>query len=147
MMKLGGTLLGQLELDPISGSCAFLHAVKLVKRRITGQHVATPAVRLSVANWASQRLTDGRLLDACEKSALRFTRRGLWIDVRASDATLAGRAQAPLESIDRRADPCGRFLHRSQLTETLDVETEAPDGPAPLIRRREAVSPPTRRGP
>ena len=112
MMKLGGTLLGKLQLDPRLRELCLLHAVKLVG-------------------------DDGAAcFDAREKSALRFTREVV-VDVRASDAALADvRKHLSNREIVELILMTGFYTTLARLTETLGVETEAPMGSA-LIRQIE----------
>src|SRR5438477_11362763 len=92
VMKLGGTLLGKLALDPKLRELCLLHAVKLVGGDYEWvQHV--PIARdlgcTEAQIAALDKGDDGALcFDAREKAALRFTREVV-VDVRASEATVA----------------------------------------------------------
>ena len=98
VMKLGGTLLGKLQLDPKLRELCLLHAVKLEGGEYEWvQHV--PIARdLGCTQPQIAALADGddeaRCFDAREKAALHFTREVV-IDVGASEATVA-EAQASL---------------------------------------------------
>jgi alkylhydroperoxidase family enzyme len=140
MMKLGGTLLGKLQLDPKLRELCLLHAVKLVGGEYEWvQHV--PIARdlgcSDVQIAALGKGDDGAAcFDAREKAALRFTREVV-VDVRASDAALSGaRAHLSEREIIELILMAGFYTTLARLTETLGVETEAPMGSA-LIRQIE----------
>ena len=140
MMKLGGTLLGKLELDPKLRELCLLHAVKLAGGEYEWvQHV--PIARdLGCGDAQIAALgkgdDDAACFDAREKSALRFTREVV-VDVRASDATLADvRKHLSNREIVELILMAGFYTTLARLTETLGVETEAPMGSA-LIRQIE----------
>jgi alkylhydroperoxidase family enzyme len=140
MMKLGGTLLGKLELDPKLRELCLLHAVKLVGGDYEWvQHV--PIARdlgCSEAQIAALGKGDdgAACFDAREKSALRFAREVV-VDVRASDAALSGaREHLSEREIVELILMAGFYTTLARLTETLGVETEAPMGSA-LIRQIE----------
>lgn len=140
MMKLGGTLLGKLELDPKLRELCLLHAVKLVGGDYEWvQHV--PIARdlgCSEAQIAALGKGDdgGACFDAREKSALRFTREVV-VNVRASDVALAdARKHLSNREIVELILMAGFYTTLARLTETLGVETEAPMGSA-LIRQIE----------
>jgi len=140
MMKLGGTLLGKLELDPKLRELCLLHAVKLVSGDYEWvQHV--PIARdLGCSDAQTAALGKGddgaACFDAREKSALRFTREVV-VDVRASDAALADvRKHLSNREIVELILMAGFYTTLARLTETLGVETEAPMGSA-LIRQIE----------
>ena len=140
MMKLGGTLLGKLELDPKLRELCLLHAVKLVGGEYEWvQHV--PIARdLGCSDAQIAALGKGddgaACFDAREKSALRFTREVV-VDVRASDAALADvRKHLSDREIVELILMAGFYTTLARLTETLGVETEAPMGSA-LIRQIE----------
>jgi alkylhydroperoxidase family enzyme len=140
MMKLGGTLLGKLQLDPKLRELCLLHAVKLVGGEYEWvQHV--PIARdlgCSEAQIAALAKGDdgAACFDAREKAALRFTREVV-VDVRASDAALSGaREHLSEREIVELILMAGFYTTLARLTETLGVETEAPMGSA-LIRQIE----------
>jgi alkylhydroperoxidase family enzyme len=140
MMKLGGTLLGKLELDPKLRELCLLHAVKLVGGEYEWvQHVSI-ARDLGCSDAQIAALSKGddgaACFDAREKSALRFTREVV-VDVRASDAALADlRKHLSEREIVELILMAGFYTTLARLTETLGVETEAPMGSA-LIRQIE----------
>ena len=140
MMKLGGTLLGKLELDPKLRELCLLHAVKLVGGEYEWvQHV--PIARdLGCTDAQIAALGKGddsaTCFDAREKAALRFTREVV-VDVRASDAALSdARKHLSEREIVELILMAGFYTTLARLTETLGVETEAPMGSA-LIRQIE----------
>jgi alkylhydroperoxidase family enzyme len=137
VMKLGGTLLGKLELDSRLRELCLLHAVKLAGGEYEWvQHVPI-ALDLGCAQAqiaALGRGDDGaNCFDAREKAALRFTREVV-LDVRASEAALA---EARKHLSDREVVElilmAGFYVMLARLTESLGVETEAPIGAA-LVR-------------
>ena len=92
VMKLGGTLLGKLELDAKLRELCLLHAVKLEGGEYEWvQHVPI-ALDLGCTEAQIAALDKGDDGAACfnarEKAALRFTREVV-VDVRASEAALA----------------------------------------------------------
>jgi alkylhydroperoxidase family enzyme len=140
MMKLGGTLLGKLQLDPKLRELCLLHAVKLVGGEYEWvQHV--PIARdLGCSEAQIAALSKGddgaACFDAREKAALRFTREVV-VDVRASDAALSdARKHLTEREIVELILMAGFYTTLARLTETLGVETEAPMGSA-LIRQIE----------
>jgi alkylhydroperoxidase family enzyme len=140
MMKLGGTLLGKLKLDPRLRELCLLHAVKLEGGEYEWvQHV--PIARdlgCSDAQIAAlEKGNDGAAcFDAREKAALRFTREVV-VDVRASDTALSdARKHLSEREIVELILVAGFYTTLARLTETLGVETEAPMGSA-LIRQIE----------
>jgi len=140
MMKLGGTLLGKLELAPKLRELCLLHAVKIVGGEYEWvQHVSI-ARDLGCSDAQIAALGKGddgaACFDAREKSALRFTREVV-VDVRASDAALVDvRKHLSEREIVELILMAGFYTTLARLTETLGVETEAPMGSA-LIRQIE----------
>ena len=140
VMKLGGTLLGKLELDAKLRELCLLHAVKLEGGEYEWvQHV--PIARdLGCTDAQIAALDKGDDGAACfnarEKAALRFTREVV-VDVRASETAL-GEARKHLSNreIVELILMAGFYTTLARLTETLGVETEAPMGSA-LIRQIE----------
>ena len=140
VMKLGGTLLGKLELDPRLRELCLLRAVRLEGGDYEWvQHV--PIARdlgATEAQIAALENDDGEAacFDAREKAALRFTREVV-VDVRASEATVA---EARKHLSDRELVElilmAGFYIMLARLTETLGIETEAPMGSA-LVRNIE----------
>jgi alkylhydroperoxidase family enzyme len=141
VMKLGGTLLGKLQLDAKLRELCLLHAVKLEGGEYEWvQHV--PIARdlgcTDAQIAALEKGDDGAAcFDAREKSALRFTREVV-VNVRASEAALA---EARRHLSDREVVELilmsGFYIMLARLTESLGVETEAPMGSA-LIRQIES---------
>ena len=140
VMKLGGTLLGKLELDPKLRELCLLRAVRLEGGDYEWvQHV--PIARdlgATAAQIAALENDDDEAacFDAREKAALRFTREVV-VDVRASEATVA---EARKHLSDRELVElilmAGFYIMLARLTETLGIETEAPMGSA-LVRNIE----------
>jgi alkylhydroperoxidase family enzyme len=140
IMKLGGTLLGKLQLDPKLRELCLLHAVKLEGGEYEWvQHV--PIARdlgCSEAQIAAlDKGDDGAAcFDAREAAALRFTREVV-VDVRASEAALTeARKHLSDREIVELILMAGFYITLARLTESLGVETEAPMGSA-LIRQIE----------
>jgi alkylhydroperoxidase family enzyme len=137
LLKFGGTLLGKLQLDPKLRELCLLRAVKLEGGEYEWvQHVPIArALGCSEAQIAALEDDDdtAACFDEREKAALQFTREVV-VDVRASEETLA---QARRHLSDREIVElivmAGFYLMLARLTETLDVETEAPIAGA-LIR-------------
>jgi alkylhydroperoxidase family enzyme len=137
VMKLGGTLLGKLQLDPKVRELCLLRAVKLEGGEYEwDQHV--PIARdfgCSEAQIAALEDDDdtAQCFDAREKAALQFTREVV-LDVRASEETLA---QARRHLSDREIVElilmAGFYITLARLTETLGVEREPPMASA-LVR-------------
>jgi alkylhydroperoxidase family enzyme len=137
VMKLGGTLLGKLELDPKLRELCLLHAVKLEGGDYEWvQHV--PIARDLGCTEAQIRALDedddeAACFDAREKAALRLTREVV-VDVRASEAAVAAaRKHLSDREIVELILMAGFYIMLARLTETLGIESEAPIGSA-LIR-------------
>jgi alkylhydroperoxidase family enzyme len=137
VMKLGGTLLGKLQLDPTLRELCLLHAVKLVGGEYEWvQHVPI-ALDLGCSQAQVDALTKGddgaASFDAREKAALRFTREVV-VNVRASDAALAEvRKHVSEREIVELILMAGFYTMLARLTETLGVEVDPPMGSA-LVR-------------
>lgn len=141
VMKLGGTLLGKLKLEPKLRELCLLHAVNLVGGAYEWvQH--DPIARDLGAT--DQQITALRVKDdaaacfsAAEKAALRFTREVV-LDVRASDAALSVvRAHFGEREIVELIVLAGFYTMLARVTETLGVENDAPLGSA-LVKGIEA---------
>ena len=137
VMKLGGALLGKLELDAKLRELCLLRAVKLEGGEYEWlQHV--PIARdLGCSEAQIAALEDDDDLAHCfddrEKAALQFTREVV-VDVRASDETLAqARKHLSEREIVELILMAGFYIMLARLTETLGVETDPPIGSA-LIR-------------
>ena len=140
VMKLGGAMLGKLELDAKLRELCLLHAVKLEGGEYEWvQHVPI-ALDLGCSEAQIAALDKGDDGAACfnarEKAALRFTREVV-VDVRASEAALA---EARKHLSDREVVELilmsGFYIMLARLTESLGVDTEPPMGSA-LIRQIE----------
>jgi alkylhydroperoxidase family enzyme len=137
VLKLGGTLLGKLQLDPKLRELCLLRAVKLEGGEYEWeQHVPIArALGCSAAQIAALEDDDdaAACFEARERAALQFTREVV-VDVRASQETLAqARGYLSDREIVELIVMAGFYLMLARLTETLDVETEAPIAGA-LIR-------------
>jgi alkylhydroperoxidase family enzyme len=140
VMKLGGTLLGKLELDPGLRELCLLHAVRLEGGDYEWvQHVPI-ALDLGCSEGQIAALEqdddEATCFDAREKAALRFTREVV-VEVRASEASLAeARKHLSEREIVELILMCGFYIMLARLTESLGVESEAPIGSA-LVREIE----------
>lgn len=141
VMKLGGTLLGKLKLDPRIRELCLLHAVKLVGGDYEWvQHVPI-ALDLGCSPEqidALARSDDGAsCFDARERAALGFTREVV-LEVAASDDALAAvREHLSEREIVELILMIGFYTMLARLTETLGVENDPPMGSA-LVRGIEA---------
>ena len=141
VMKLGGALLGKLELDAKLRELCLLRAVKLEGGEYEWMQHVPIARDLGCSEAQIAALEDDDDLAHCfddrEKAALQFTREVV-VDVRASPETLA---QARKHLSDREIVElilmAGFYIMLARLTETLGVETDPPIGSA-LIRDIEA---------
>lgn len=141
VMKLGGTLLGKLKLDPKLRELCLLHAVNLVG----GEYEWVQHVPIAKHLGASEAQIDAlRAKDAAaacfsagEKAALRFTGEVV-LNVKASDAALAGvRGHFSEREIVELIVLCGFYTMLARVTETLGVENDPPLGSA-LVKGIEA---------
>lgn len=137
VMKLGGTHLGKLKLDPKLRELCLLHAVKLEG----GDYEWVQHVPIALDLGATQDQIDalGRSDDgaacfsAAEKAALRFTREVV-VDVRASEQALVEvRKHLSDREVVELIMMAGFYITLARLTETLGVENDPPMGSA-LIR-------------
>lgn len=141
VMKLGGTLLGKLELDPRLRELCLLHAVMLARGAYEWlQHVPI-AMALGATQPQIEALAKGEdrapCFDALEQAALVFTRE-LVVDGRASEAALAAlRTHVPDRQVVELIIMTGFYVMLARLTETLGVENDPPMGEA-LVRQIEA---------
>lgn len=141
VMKLGGTLLGKLELDPKLRELCLLQAVKVAG----GEYEWLQHVPIALDLGASQAQIDAldrgqdqaACFDATEQAALTFTR----------ELVASGKAsQEALSSLRQRVSDrvvvelilmAGFYVMLARLTKTLGVENEPPIGAA-LVRGIEA---------
>jgi alkylhydroperoxidase family enzyme len=141
VMKLGGTMLGKLKLDPKLRELCLLMAVKLEGGEYEwGQHVPI-ARELGCTDAQIAAIEDdddtASCFDAREQAALRFTREVV-LDVRASDEALAAaRKQLSDREVVELILLAGFYIMLARLTETLDVESDPPMAGA-VIRNIEA---------
>jgi alkylhydroperoxidase family enzyme len=137
VMKLGGTLLGKLQLDPKLRELCLLHAVKLEGGEYEWlQHVPI-ALDLGATQAQIDALAKGddraACFDARETAALVLTREAV-VDVRASEVTVAeARRHLPDREVVELILMSGFYIMLARLTETLGVENDPPIGSA-LIR-------------
>ncbi len=137
VMKLGGTLLGKLKLDPKLRELCLLHAVRLQGGDYEWEQHVPIALHLGCTEAQIAALKSGddtaACFDACEKSALRFTREVV-VDVGASPAALAEvrKHLSERETVELIV-MSGFYIMLARLTETLGVENDPPIGSA-LIR-------------
>ena len=137
VMKLGGTLLGKLSLDPRLRELCLLHAVRLEGGEYEWlQHVPI-AIDLGATQQQIDELANGNdqanCFSDCEKAALQFTREVV-LQVGASEAALANiRRHLSDREIVELVLIAGFYIMLARLTETLGVENDPPLGTA-LIR-------------
>lgn len=137
VMKLGGTMLGKLELDPKLRELCLLHAVRLEGGGYEWEQHVPIALDLGCTEAQIAALKSGKDAAACfdarEQAALRFTREVV-VDVGASPATLAEvrKHLSERETVELIL-MSGFYITLARLTETLGVENDPPLGSA-LIR-------------
>ena len=137
VMKLGGALLGKLQLDPMLRELCLLHAVKLEGGDYEWvQHVPI-ALHLGAAQAQIDALAKGDdkagCFSALEKAALTFTREVV-VDAKASAAALSElRKHLSEREVVELILMSGFYITLARLTETLGVENDPPMGSA-LIR-------------
>lgn len=141
VMKLGGTLLGKLQLDAKLRELCLLHAVNLEGGEYEwGQHVPV-ALELGSTQAQIDALREGRDDADCfselERAALRFTREVV-VDVHASQQALDEvRKFLSDREVVELIMMAGFYIMLARLTETLEIEEDAPIGSA-LVRGIEA---------
>lgn len=137
VMKLGGTLLGKLKLDPMLRELCLLHAVKLEG----GDYEWVQHVPIALDLGATQAQIDALAksddkagcFNALETAALAFTREVV-VNAKASAATLAEvRRHLSEREVVELILMAGFYITLARLTETLGVENDPPMGSA-LIR-------------
>lgn len=137
VMKLGGTMLGKLQLDPKLRELCLLHAVRLEGGGYEWEQHVPIALDLGCTEAQIAALKSGEDAAACfdarERAALRFTREVV-VDVGASPATLAEvrKHLSERETVELIL-MSGFYITLARLTETLGVENDPPLGSA-LIR-------------
>lgn len=137
VMKLGGTLLGKLQLDPLLRELVILHAVNLEGGEYEWvQHV--PVV-LDLGGTQAQidALRAGNDQAGCfsagQKAALRFAREAV-VDVAASPEALAeARKHLSEREIVEVILTAGFYIMLARLTESLGIENDPPIG-SQLVR-------------
>ena len=137
VMKLGGTMLGKLKLDPKLRELCLLHAVRLEGGDYEWEQHVPIALHLgcSEAQIAALKAGDDAAVcfDAREKAALRFTREVV-VDVGASPTALTEvrKHLSERETVELIL-MSGFYITLARLTETLGIENDPPIGSA-LIR-------------
>lgn len=132
LMKLGGTFLGKLELDPLLRELVICHAVNIEGGEYEWvQHVPVVlALGGTQAQIDAMRAGDDQAscFSAKEKAVLRFTREVV-ADVRASEDSLA---EAKKHLNEREVVEvilvAGFYIMLARLTETLDIPNDPPVG-------------------
>jgi alkylhydroperoxidase family enzyme len=132
LMKLGGTFLGKLELDPLLRELVILHAVNLEG----GEYEWVQHVPVVLALGGTQDQVDALKLgddqapcftDA-QKASLRFAREVV-VDVGASESSLAeARKHLSEREIVELILVAGFYIMLARLTETLDIPNDPPIG-------------------
>lgn len=146
VMKLGGTLLGKLELDPKVRELCLLHAVNLEGGEYEwGQHVPVAlALGSNQAQIDALRAGDdgADCFSDLERAVLRFTREVI-VDVGASQQALdAVRQYLSDREVVELIVMVGFYTMLARLTETLAIEEDPPIGNALVagIEKRVAQS-------
>jgi alkylhydroperoxidase family enzyme len=141
VMKLGGTLLGKLDLDPKLRELCLLQAVRVAGGEYEWlQHVPI-ALDLGATQAQIDALERGEdraaCFDACEQASLVFTRE-LVAGGKASPASLVAlRRHLSDREVVELILMAGFYTMLARLTETLAVENDPPIGSA-LVRGIEA---------
>lgn len=137
VMKLGGTLLGKLDLDPKLRELCLLHAVKLEGGDYEWMQHVPIALDLGATQAQIDALEKGDdragCFDAKETASLVLTREVVQ-KVRASEEALAAaRKHLSDREVVELILMAGFYIMLARLTETLGVENDPPIGSA-LIR-------------
>ena len=137
VMKLGGTFLGKLLLDPRLRELCLLHAVRLEGGDYEWEQHVPVALEMGFGEAHIEALKKGDdaadCFDAREKAALKFTREVV-VDVGASPEALAEVRQYLSErEVIELILMSGFYIMLARLTETLDIESDPPIGSA-LVR-------------
>jgi alkylhydroperoxidase family enzyme len=141
VMKLGGTLLGKMQLDPRLRELCLLQAVKVANGEYEWMQHVPIALDLGATEAQIAALERGDDRAACfsplEQAALVFTRE-LVANGKASEPALhALRAHMPEREIVELILMAGFYTMLARLTETLGVENDPPMGSA-LVKGIEA---------
>lgn len=132
LMKLGGTFLGKLELDPLLRELVILHAVNLEG----GEYEWVQHVPVVLALGGTQAQVDAlreqddqaQCFSDSQKAALRFAREVVVV-VGASQASLAAaRTHLSDREIVELILVAGFYIMLARLTETLDIPKDPPIG-------------------
>jgi alkylhydroperoxidase family enzyme len=132
VMKLGGTFLGKLKLDPLLRELVILHAVNIEG----GEYEWVQHVPVVLALGGTQAQVDALKagddqaagFSDAEKAALRFTREVV-VDVGASEAALAEvRKYLSEREIVELILVAGFYIMLARLTETLDIPNDVAIG-------------------
>jgi len=137
VMRLGGTMLGKMKLDPLLRELALLHSVKIVGGDYEWvQHVP---VTLALGGTDAQiaALEKGDIMDASfsskEQAVLAFTGEVVR-NVKASEAALAEvRKYLSDREVVELIMMSGFYTTLARLTETLDVELDEPVGGKAIV--------------
>lgn len=132
LMKLGGTFLGKLELDPLLRELVICHAVNIEGGEYEWVQHAPIVLALGGTQAQIDALRAGDDQAACfndaQKAALLLTREVV-ANVRASEATLAAsRGHLSDREIVELILVAGFYIMLARLTETLDIPNDPPIG-------------------
>ncbi|MEO8650945.1 MAG: carboxymuconolactone decarboxylase family protein [Hyphomicrobiaceae bacterium] len=141
LMKLGGTFLGKLELDPLLRELVILHAVNIEGGEYEWVQHAPVVLALGGSQAQVDALRAGDDQAACfsdaQKAVLRFTREVV-VDVGASKEALAeAKKHLSEREIVEVILVAGFYIMLARLTETLDIPNDPPMGDK-LVRQIEA---------
>jgi alkylhydroperoxidase family enzyme len=132
LMKLGGTFLGKLQLDPLLRELVILHAVNLEGGTYEWMQHVPVVLALGGTQAQIDALKAGDDQAACfsdaEKAVLRLAREVV-VDVRASEEALTGaRRFLSDREIVELILVAGFYIMLARLTETLDIPNDPPIG-------------------
>ena len=141
LMKLGGTFLGKLELDPLLRELVICHAVNIEGGEYEWVQHAPVVLALGGTQAQIDALRAGDDQAACfsgaQKAVLRFTREVV-VDVGASkEALAAAKKHLSDREIVEVILVAGFYIMLARLTETLDIPNDPPIGDK-LVRQIEA---------
>ena len=141
VMKLGGTLLGKLELDARLRELCLLQAVQGAGGGYGLMQDGPIALDLGATQAQIDALEKGQdhaaCFDATEQAALVFTRELVAKGKASREATAALRKHVSDRVVVELILMAGFYVMLARLTETLEVENEPPIGAA-LVRNIEA---------